>query len=981
MTQVDTGEEASWSIADGLLTARMPADFKGRSLAVVCRLRGAAAATDDGYLLDVPLFTSPQAERHEGRVLLRADGHELSFAELASAVQTAVEGRRWQLSCDFRAPDAKVAVRIIPIEVPIRAEVQSHYYVSAFRVTGVHRVTVGDTLSELAAVEIVLPPGHVAKQVTSRIPLEWWQDGARLHVRPAAPAGRRLHIKLATDWVMGREQRIRLAPPVVQDVSSSEHAMGISFHPDIQVRTTGRAEEQRVRPESLPKWLKSKSPALGYRSRDAAVPVELEILRIEPEIRGSVQDHVGLTEERIARQTLFLLEVSKRALQELAVAVPPGWTVERVDGPLIESWDLTEDGGLVVRFAQPIEGGYHFQVISSRPLSPGPITLHGLRLRPAPHLKGWLGISADVSVAVRPMEDGQTNLRSARTDRAPEYLQAFDNKLLYELYDSRWELDLLTELIPAVYTAEVLNVLGFRAAQADASALFRINVQRGGVGALAFELPENAAGPQFRGEEVVSSRVEDGVLHVRLRGKRTGTFACRLDYNVLTGTGSASLEIKPVRLVGAREQTGILLLTQARPDAEVKPGPLPRALMPAEPEEHYPAWSYRREHPALAAYAYHGPDWSLPVTVVAHPLSEIMLAARIPLAKLETLVQSGEESIHHLRLYVSNTNRQFLTLDLARLGPEARLIGTFADGQPVKPFREGETNIQLPLFTSEKAVRIGMSVLDITYATAHRGLAAVRRQSLAAPDLGLNVGQLEWTVRMPEGCRIAGIGGNMGKPVGELPEADSLAVKLLTPVAQFLREYWGLLVALAVFAVVVAAAWLLIRLMMRHPAVARKLVPRPLLTVALVIVIAVILAAMFMPALGRARREAYRTNQRANIHNVGLGISMYRGYHDGAAPSSLSDLLDEGYLDDPALLESMYPEQKLIYRPRRPKAHAGEVIAYYWPPTEGANGVNVLFNDMAVMWVPLEEDGALRNPRIDEGVIARAAPRAEVLRT
>ncbi|MHC4591634.1 MAG: hypothetical protein ACYS8L_02940, partial [Planctomycetota bacterium] len=43
VTQVDTGEDASWSIAGGLLTARLPADFKGESLAVVCRLRGAAA--------------------------------------------------------------------------------------------------------------------------------------------------------------------------------------------------------------------------------------------------------------------------------------------------------------------------------------------------------------------------------------------------------------------------------------------------------------------------------------------------------------------------------------------------------------------------------------------------------------------------------------------------------------------------------------------------------------------------------------------------------------------------------------------------------------------------------------------------------------------------------------------------------------------------------------------------------------------------
>jgi prepilin-type N-terminal cleavage/methylation domain-containing protein len=48
-----------------------------------------------------------------------------------------------------------------------------------------------------------------------------------------------------------------------------------------------------------------------------------------------------------------------------------------------------------------------------------------------------------------------------------------------------------------------------------------------------------------------------------------------------------------------------------------------------------------------------------------------------------------------------------------------------------------------------------------------------------------------------------------------------------------------------------------------------------LIELLVVIAIIAILAAMLMPALARAREEARRSNCRANLHNVGLGLQMY----------------------------------------------------------------------------------------------------------
>lgn len=982
IVSIQASHGAAWSIKKDALELSVPEGFSASRFSVTCQLEGRTSAAEDegAQLLHVPLFAGPGAERHTGRILIKGGLHELNFVVLDGASQVAVEDEQWRLACDFRGPGPNVVVKIVPIELPAHATVESLYSVSAFKVEGWHRLSVAQHAVAIPPLEVLLPAGHIVRSVAAcvlvggsagSVPVAWSQEGRNLRVALKTPIGDGITVYVTTEWLTGGKPKIHLALPVVQDMSSSEYAVGITPVPDIQIKTGGDAETWRVPPESLPGWMKVKGPSIGYSFRDTPISVELEILPVLAEVRGNIQDHVTVFEERIERASLFLLDIARRAVEELTVVLPAGLTVERVDGPAIEGWEVSEEGSrLTVRFAGPIQGPCHFQLITRRPADAGHLILRGIYLEAAPNLKGWLGIDSEVSVAVRPLEDGRLSIGSVRTDQAPTYLQGFDNKLLYEFYEGRWELELLKETVPAVYSAEVLNVFRFRAAQVDASALFNVEVQEGGVGELDFELPANATSPRLQAPDVVLSQLKDRTLHVRLRGKRTGTLTCRIDYSIVSGMGQAPIELAPVRLLVAKEQSGVVLLTQARPDAGVKVGTPSRGLVPTDAEEEYPAWSYRREHPALAAFSYHDADWKLPVVLTPHPLSEVMLRASIPLAKLDTLVQSGSESVNHLRLYVSNTSKQFLTVDLAEAGPDARLIGTYVYGEPVKPFREGKTRLQLPLFTSEKAARAGMSVLDITYATSHGGLRALRKQSLGLPGLGLNVGQLEWTVRVPEDCRLATVGGNMGKPVSGVAEVESLAGRLLAPVVPFLQKY-GL--ALVVVAAGCAALYVLVRLLWRYRRLELKLLPTPVI-ILVVVLIGAILVAMMMPALSRARKSASKASQSADLHSVGLAISVYRRDQDGAFPPSIRDLSEGGYLDDRELLE--WERQELVYRRLDQDAPSTAVVAYYWPPLEGAYGANVLFNDGVGQWVRLDEEGNLVNPR-DGALIARAgAPAA-----
>jgi len=972
VTEIVASDQAVWSIREGRLQVQTSPNLAGARLSLTCQLTGATELAEDGttQLLHVPLFTSPGADRHTGRVLVGGDLHELDFAVLKDAARAAAGDEQWRLACDLRGPGAEIVVSIVPMETPAHATVESFYRVSAFNVEGQHRISIGDNLPSITSLEVILPPGHVARTVSCPFSINWSQDGRSVRVKPLASISGGMSAYITTECLTGGKAEVKLSPPLVPGVASSEYALGLTPAENIQLKTGGPAETWRVPPESLPSWLRAKAPAIGYRYPDTVVPVEVEIARLQAEIRGNVQEHVTVLEDRIRRESLFLLEVSRRPVSELILDLAPGLTVERVGGPAIESWEVSEDGAqLTVRFTSPVPGACHFLLVTSRPVEIGNVKLRGIRLRDAPQLKGWLGVSWDVSVEVRPFEDGRLNLGSVRTDRAPDYLKGFENRLLYEFYDSRWELDLITAAVPPVYSAEVLNVLRFRAAQADASALFNIHVTQGGVTELDFELPRNATSPQLEAPDLVLSQLKGRNWHVRLRGKRTGSFTCRVDYSIVAGAGETQLTVQPVRLLGAKEQTGVLLLAQARPDAGVKVGSVPRQLQPAEPESRYLAWEYDVADPALAAFTYRGADWELPLVLTSHPLSEVMLRASIPLAKLDTLVQRGEESIHHLRLYVSNTSKQFLTLDLEKLGRGARLIGTYVYGEPVKPFREGDTKLQLPLFTSEKAANTRMW-LDITYATPHRGLAPFRKQSLVPPDLGLNVGQLEWTVRVPEGCRLAAVGGNMGKPVSEVVVAASVAGRLTHVIGRFLEEYGGSIIGVAVAVLVLGGLIYLMSLLARHGLLRKVL--RPTVAGVVVLLVIALLAFMLMPALSRAggRESAGRAGAAQTLHSFGVDIDDYRS-DKGHFPPSIDELISERYVGEPEDLES--EDWQLVYELPAEDASNQTAIAYYW--RRSGAGAYVLFRDGAIEWVEPNEVGSLVNPR-DGTLIAAGAPRA-----
>jgi len=146
------------------------------------------------------------------------------------------------------------------------------------------------------------------------------------------------------------------------------------------------------------------------------------------------------------------------------------------------------------------------------------------------------------------------------------------------------------------------------------------------------------------------------------------------------------------------------------------------------------------------------------------------------------------------------------------------------------------------------------------------------------------------------------------------------------------------------------------------------------------------MAAMLMPAIARARTAARESGGRANLHDIGLGIAMYREGNNDDYPPDLEPLLDKGFLESPEVFvdpADKAPVQRgaagfrysYEYVGTVPAAVPGNVIMAYSRRGIYPAGRNVLCADVAVLWV---SEAELHNPNGNPRTSLRASYEAVV---
>jgi hypothetical protein len=144
-------------------------------------------------------------------------------------------------------------------------------------------------------------------------------------------------------------------------------------------------------------------------------------------------------------------------------------------------------------------------------------------------------------------------------------------------------------------------------------------------------------------------------------------------------------------------------------------------------------------------------------------------------------------------------------------------------------------------------------------------------------------------------------------------------------------------------------------------------------------------AAMLMPALSRARGEARKAADKANLHNLGIGLMMYRE-DKGDYPPNLKALLDENYIDaeelfvspadqNPPVVDGLPTSYVYIGTPLPDNLPAQVPLVYTRRGVFGPER-NVLFVDIAVMGIRGNRFGRIRAQEAYDKVVEKLGDKA-----
>ncbi len=249
-----------------------------------------------------------------------------------------------------------------------------------------------------------------------------------------------------------------------------------------------------------------------------------------------------------------------------------------------------------------------------------------------------------------------------------------------------------------------------------------------GKGAFRHELEEGPAGPVLRGETAFPIR-DSFEISLRLRRE--------------LGEGASELEVPIVRCLNVERQHGFVGV-EVTGKLQLEERARERALaidvrqLPGEMLE-------SAVSPILKAYRYHDPTALVRLAALRLPEKE-PVSASVDRVRAFSVVSADGQLLTDLRVTLRNRLRHSITL---RLPPNAEVRSTLLDGEPVKPSRNAEGGLMLPLKRSAGDGQLEPFTVQVVLAGSVGGLGWLGRKQLALPAFDLPVSSLQWSIYVP----------------------------------------------------------------------------------------------------------------------------------------------------------------------------------------------------------------------------------------
>lgn len=660
----------------------------------------------------------------------------------------------------------------------------------------------------------------------------------------------------------------------------------------------------------------------AFRFSQPDCSCEVSIAAIKPKVTVSHKATVQIQDRRLLVTDTVSLSVQKAGIFSIAMTVPPGLTVTDVKGDGVEDWKVsTADNRrmLNVTFGRKFTGVHTLTISMEQTYDklPEAISLAGLQAQSVDEETGMIGCVPASGLVVR-----ETQAGGARSVPVANASWSAGATLAFEFRKSDWTISLKTEVLKPRITAQVFNLITIGDGFMGGSATINYTVENAGVREFLLDVPETWRNVDITGVDIRQKSQTGTVWRVTLQDRVLGVYSLVVTYDQPFDPNAAILVPAGLKTVETSQESGHIVVTSGS-HLEIAEADGTKGLTRIDARELAARYLALIENPVLRAYSYPQQPCALKLkttrNTVQKPLDAV--ADRVRLVTVITKAGRLETQATYL---IKNNMKDSLRV---RLPASSKLMTALVDNKPAKPETDQDA-VVIPLKKPED--RDHAYPVEITYYEEGRTISRYLPGSLqlASPTAAIHSSFVDWEVYLPGWLKARSFRGNMTPA----QQSGYSVASEIRRTAEIIDSLWNeskevlMGIGFAMF-LVFGIVWAIVT---RRIGVG---------TVLGVFVVLVLLAALMIPALSKARGSARRSACVNNLRQIDSALNQY-ALDNGELPQNLDQLRQYG-INDYTLVD---PEsgERFSYNPVAAGKKRGEIGANM-PLVQ--SGRNVLMND------------------------------------
>jgi len=408
----------------------------------------------------------------------------------------------------------------------------------------------------------------------------------------------------------------------------------------------------------------------AWRYTDTKAAINLKAAPVEPDVRLETQQTLSMGEDRTVLAANWTVQITRAGVFRLSFMLPAGLEVETLTGASLSHWTelKTQEGRIITMHLRgKTEGQQQFSLTLA---GPGIKPVKGwkvpkLSLREAAKQRGQLNIYPEQGLRLQVAErDGVTQLDPEKAGIRQKGV------LVFRLLQEQWNLTLDLEQVEPWIAVTSLQHINISEAQMRVNANLQYQIENTGIKSWRIRLPAGADSVQFKGEQLADfmpapGGATDGMQEweVKLHRRVINQYLLQVSYQIPLSEQSREAVARGIQAVGVNLQRGFVTV-QAGGRLEIRPGPLPPALQPAE-------WQsipriLRQDMPSTQAnftFRLVEPSFQLPMRIERHEATRL-LAARVQSIRLTSVISDDGVMLTQARLEMQPGDSRLLRMNL-----------------------------------------------------------------------------------------------------------------------------------------------------------------------------------------------------------------------------------------------------------------------------------------------------------------------------